>query len=378
LGVNAPHLPNVKEERPDEFPLSTQTIIHTGEKRMKTPQWTGLLILVLVVSFGCSQTEEPTAESVAESTDESSALEVAIDELSENLSVTEDPEKKAVLIREYLSQFPESEYTGEVLRAAIEPLVDELHRPEEAYDLFNEVMVQLTDPEIKLDAQKQLAVLHSKTGRLDELDALATAMEAEHDFQYTDYLDLMDTAVEAEAWELAIQQADASLALATPEAFRAQYDDISDEDVQRWGRRREAFSAAHKGWAQENLGQHEAALSTFADNADKTTYSFLGADDTPLRQNWGKSLIRQGEPERAMDVLEVEALYGSHEAKDAYKEAWVAAHGSEEGLEENLWSLRQEKSKALPQFALANYDGETIDTANFSGNVMLVVSWAPT
>ena len=79
-----------------------------------------------------------------------------------------------------------------------------------------------------------------------------------------------------------------------------------------------------------------------------------------------------------MHVLEVEALYGSHESKDAYKEAWVAAHGSEEGLEETLWSLRQEKSKALPQFALANYDGATIDTADFSGNVMLVVSWAPT
>ena len=323
--------------------------------------------MVLAVSFGCGQAEEEGAE-----------LEVAIDELAESLAATEDPEEKVALIRGYLTQFPESEYTGEVLRAAIEPLVEELERPNEAYDLFDEVMTQITDPETKLDTQKQLAILHSKTGQVDELHALAEAMVVEHEFKYTDYLDLMETAVEAEAWELAIQQADASLALATPEAFKAQYEDMSDEDAEKWGRRREAFSAAHKGWAQENLGQHEAALATFSDNAGKTTFSFLGVDDTPLHLNWGKSLNRQGEPEEAMEILAVEALYGSEEAKDAFVEAWIAAHGSEKGLEEHFWSLRQNNAKPLPQFALANYEGETIDTAEFAGNVILVAAWHPT
>lgn len=345
---------------------------------MKKRQWTGLLILLLAVSFGCSQVEEPAGESVAESKEDPSGVEVAIDLLDEAWDSTEDPEEKVALARDFLQKFPGSEYTDDVLGATIEPLIDELESADEAYALFEQSMAQVTDPGLKLDTQKQLAILHSKTGHVEDLHALAQAMVVEHEFQYTDYLDLMETAVEAEAWELAIQQADASLVLATPEAFKAQYEDMSDDDAQRWGRRREAYSAAHKGWAQENLGQHEVALRTFADNADKTTYSLLGVDDTPLHQNWGKSLIRQGEPEKAMDILEIEALYGSHEAADAYEEAWVAANGSEEGLEENLWLLRQENSKALPQFALANYEGETVDTADFSGDVMMVVSWSPT
>ena len=342
---------------------------------MKKRQWILLLAVVLALSFGCGKAEDTGADPEGNTV---SDLETAIDELSESLAVTEDPEEKVILIRAYLTRFPESEYSGEVLRAAIDPMVEELQRPEEAYALFEQTMAGITDPEIKLEAQKQLAVLHSKTGHLEELSTLASAMAQEHEFKYTDYLDLMETAVEAEAWELAIQQADASLALATPEAFKAQYEDMSDDEAQKWGRRREAFSAAHKGWAQENLGQHDAALSTFAENADKTTYSLLGVDDTPLHENWGKSLIRQGEPEKAMEILEIEALYGSPEAKDAYSEAWVAARGSEAGFEENFWSLRQEKSRPLPLFALANYDGETIDTADLTGDVMLVVAWSPT
>lgn len=344
---------------------------------MKTPHWSWLLILVLAVSFGCSSPEEPITESAALVEEPESEVDTAIDALDEAWDATDDPEEQVALARDFLERFPESAYTGYVLGAAIEPLVDELNRQDEAYALFAQTLAQITDPETKLEAQKQLAVLHSRTAHLDDLSTLATSMAEEHEFKYTDYLDLMETAVEAKAWELAIQQADASLALATPAAFKAQYEDMSDEEAQKWGRRREAYSAAHKGWAQENLGQHEAALATFADNADKTTYSLLGADDTSLHLNWGKSLTRQGEPQKALEILAVEAVYGSVEAKDAYGEAWVALHGSEEGLEENLWSLRQENAQALPQFALADYDGKTIDTADFSGDVMLVVSWSP-
>ena len=345
---------------------------------MKTPKWNWLLMLVLAVSLGCSQSDEPATESVAEATEEESELEKAIDQLAESLAATEASQEKVIMIGDFLTQYPESEYTGEVLRAAIEPLVDDLQRPEEAYELFHEVMVQLTDPETRFEAQKQLAILHSKTGRVGELHAVAEAMIAEHEFQYTDYLDLMEVAVESGAWNLAIQQADASLALANPEAFKAQYDDISDENAEKWGRRREAYSAAHKGWAQQNLGQQEDALATFAANADKTTFSLLGVDDTPLHINWGRSLMLQGEPELAMEKLEVEALYGPDEAKKFFAEAWVAFHGSNEGLEEHLWSLRERNAKPLPQFSLTNYDGQLVDTDSFADHVILVVSWSPT
>lgn len=348
---------------------------------MRTPYWSWLMALGLAVSFGCSQPQEPDAGSTTEQTgseEKKSEVDIALDALDEAWDDIEDDEEKVALARGFLEEYPGSQYTGDVLGAVLHPLVDELGREQEAYAIFEEAMAPITDSEVKLDAQKQLAVLHSKAGRLDDLSALAMAMAEEHEFKYTDYLDLMETGTEAEAWELVIQQADASMALATPEAFLAQYDDIDEEDAQKWGRRREAYSAAHKGWAQENLGMHAAALTTFSENADKTTFSFLGADDTPLHLNWGKTLIRQEEPAEALKVLEFESLYGSDDAKKAYEEAWIATREDIEGLEEHLWSIRQQNAKPLPQFALANYDGQQINTADFANHVILIVSWSPT
>ena len=90
------------------------------------------------------------------------------------------------------------------------------------------------------------------------------------------------------------------------------------------------------------------------------------------------SLTEQDWPEEAMAVLEAEALFGPEEARAAYAEAWAASRGSSEGLEEHLWDLRVERGKPLPGFALANYVGETIDSADFEGDVLLVAAWFPT
>ena len=79
-----------------------------------------------------------------------------------------------------------------------------------------------------------------------------------------------------------------------------------------------------------------------------------------------------------MDKLNAEALFGSKDAKETFAEAWSAAHGNEEGLEERLWTLRQEYSKPLPQFALPNYEGETFESTEFIGDVMLIAAWNPT
>ena len=342
---------------------------------------TWLVALVLLISVGCGQVQEQATESAVDQPEqdaELSEVDIAYEEAADAYEATEDPAERVAIAKDFLSRFPDTEKTDNALARAMYPLIEDLEKPDEAYALFEEYLPQITAPEVKFEARQNLAVLHSMTGNREALSSLAKTMAAEHDFQYTDHLDLMEAAVEAEAWDLAIQQADASLALATPEAFKAQYDDISDEDAQRWGRRREAFSAAHKGWAQENLGHHEAALDTFASNAEKTTYSFLGIDDTPLHIYWGKSLILQGRFEQAMEKLEVEALYGPKEAKEAFIEAWAALHGSDEGLEEHFWSLRQKNAKPLPQFTLANYDGDTIDTADFVGDVLLVAAWNPT
>ena len=338
-----------------------------------------LIWTIPMILGGCGGGPDTVAggeNDVAEET--RSALEIETDAFWDALEASENSEEQVALAREFLDEHPGSEHTGDVLSSLIGSLVDELGREDEAYEIFTEALARVSDPEARFEAQKQMAVLHAKTGRIEELGALALALEEEYELEFTDYLEFMETAIEAEAWELAIQQSDASLVLANADAFRAQWPDIEAEDAEAWGRRREAFSAAHKGWALENLGFHEEALQTFADNADKTTFSFLGVDDTPLHLRWGMSLVRQGRPEEAMELLAREALYGTAEAREAFAEAWALGRGSVAGLEEHLWSLRQSLAVQLPRFALTDYEGRTVDTADFAGKVILVAAWFPT
>ena len=180
------------------------------------------------------------------------------------------------------------------------------------------------------------------------------------------------------AWALAIDQADASLALATPEAYQTQYPEMTGEESEKGGRRRVALSSAYKGWAQANLGRAEEAVATFAEAAPNTSYSFLGADDTPLHLYWGKTLLLQGDAEGALEKLTVEAIHGDAEAGGVFRRAWIAANGSEAGLEERLWALREEKARPLPEFSLPDYDGNSLKSTGFAGDVMVVVAWQPT
>jgi hypothetical protein len=343
--------------------------------------WMWLLCIALLATWGCGKTEQPAADT---STGDDAAMEELseVDQAAEETwaiwEETEDPEVKVGLARDFLERYPDSDHTGDFLGSAVYHFTESLDRPDEAYDLVTGTLTQVEDPDTRLETQMQLAVLHSKTERLEELSELASSMAEEHDFQFTDHLELMELATEAGAWNLVIEQAEDGMAFATPEAFKAQWPDLSDEYAERAGQRRNAYCKAYQGWAQENLGQHEAALASFSSGVDDTSYSLLGVDETPLHLYWGKTLLLQGEPDVAMDKLNAEALFGSKEAKETFAEAWSASHGSEEGLEERLWALRQEYSKPLPQFALPNYEGKTFESTEFIGDVMLIAAWNPT
>jgi hypothetical protein len=78
-----------------------------------------------------------------------------------------------------------------------------------------------------------------------------------------------------------------------------------------------------------------------------------------------------------MEKLQVEAIYGTDEARELYRECWVTFHGSEDGLEEHLWELRQQRARRLPEFSLPDYQGESVNTAQFAGKVLIVAAWNP-
>lgn len=340
-----------------------------------------LLCIALLATWGCGKSESPPSDSPTvtdAATEELSEVDQAAEETWAIWEETEDPDVKVGLAHDFLARYPDSDHTGDFLGSAVYHYTESLDRPDEAYELVTGTLAQVEDPDARLEIQMQLAVLHSKTGRLEELSALADEMAEEHDFQFTDHLELMELATEAGAWSLAIEQAEAGLAFATPEAFKAQWPDYDDVYAARAGRRRTAYCKAYQGWAEANLGQFEAALASFTTGVENTSYSLLGVDETPLHLYWGQTLTLMGEPEDAMNRLGVEALFGSKEAKQAYTDAWVAAHGTGKGLEERLWALRQEHAKPLPQFSLPNYEGETFESTEHIGDVMLIAAWNPT
>ena len=343
--------------------------------------WSWLLSVVLLSMWGCGNSDPLPGDTITaadEVEEELSEVDEAAEETWAIWEETEDPKAKVGLARDYLARYPDSEHTGDFLGSAVYHLTESLDRPDEAYELVEATLAKVEDADIRLEAQMQLAVLHSKTGRLEELGTLADEMAEEHDFQFTDHLELMELATEAGAWTLAIEQAEAGLAFATPEAFKSQWPDYGDEYAARAGRRRTAYCKAYRGWAEANLGQYDAALASFTSGLEDTSYSLLGVDETPLHLYWGQTLTLMGEPADAMERLSVEALFGSKEARQAYAEAWIAAHGSEEGLEDRFWALRLAHAKPLPPFELPNYEGETFASTEHIGDVLLIAAWNPT
>ncbi|MGB3563298.1 MAG: hypothetical protein WBC09_09620 [Thermoanaerobaculia bacterium] len=347
---------------------------------MKPTGWLLMVCVVVMVAGGCSRRTGEVTKATAEGSEQDlSAVEKAAEEADKAIDATENPEEKLAIALDFLDRYPVSEDTGTgFLDSAVYWLVEDLDRPEEAYELVEGILSQVEDPDTKLEVQMNLAILHSKTGRTAELEELALVMAREHDFQYTDYYQVMEMATRAEAWELAVDQAEASLAFATPEAYQSQYPDMTAEESEQGGHRRVALSSAYKGWAQANLGRAEEAVATFAAAAPSTSYSFLGADDTPLHLYWGKTLLLQGDAKGALEKLEVEAIHGDAEAGEVFRQAWIAANGGEAGLEERLWTLREEKAKPLPEFTLTDYDGNSLRSSGFAGDVMVVVAWHPT
>jgi len=219
---------------------------------MTRQTWTWLLCVALVTTWGCGKADRPgdNGSTAAEATDEElSEVDQAAEETWEIWEETEDPEVKIRLARDFLERYPDSDHTGDFLGSAVYHFTESLDRPDEAYELVEATLSKVEDADTRLDAQMQLAVLHSKTERLEELSTLANTMAEEHSFQFTDHLRLMELGTEAGAWNLVVEQAEAGLAFASTQAFKAQWPDESDEYAARAGQRRSVYCMAYKGWA---------------------------------------------------------------------------------------------------------------------------------
>jgi hypothetical protein len=59
------------------------------------------------------------------------------------------------------------------------------------------------------------------------------------------------------------------------------------------------------------------------------------------------------------------------------RRAYTELNGNDDGLEEYLWSTRNQLARKVDDFALPTYDGEVISLSGLAGKVVLLNFWSP-
>lgn len=337
--------------------------------------WTPLALLLLLAP-GCAPA--PTVENATLSVSEEVDFEAHIAEASAAYGEAQSFDEKLSVFRGFLEVHGVNETVAGFLHDVAWDAT-KADRADDADALINDVVAATDDPKLQLKAEAARIGLYARDDRAEELAALAARLENNHELRFFERYELMNAADETGAWELMLDQAEKSKALANAAAFKADYPKFSDADAARKGETRIAYVNAFKGWALANLGRTEEAYATFEAALPHTHFNVLGVDDTPLHRFWGRTLLLDGRAEEAMEKLAVEAIYSpKKEALEAYKEAYSACHEDGSGFHEHLLDVRRRHGKSLDDFTLANYEGEPVSTSSFQGDVLLLAFWFPT
>jgi len=345
--------------------------------------FSALLVLLLALA-GCGQqgAEAPQTETAADASTESAeepkneAWETMIAEIR---AVETDGEKVPIL-KTFVLENPNNEQAAYALSGVFYYLGEDPAAREEALTFSKEALALVTDADVRREMQLELIGLHAVMGDTGSLKKTAEALAAARPLDYAEHDRITGAALEAKAWDLAAEHAEASVGMATTEAYRADHPDrtFTDEEVAVAVGRRQTTALTHKGWALANLGQVDEALAAFAMGGGNVPRNYVGIPEIPLYSYWGRTLAEAGRHEKAMEKLAVDAVLGNdEEALDALHGAYVALNG-EAGFEDYLHRTREGLAKTIDDFTLNNYQGEPLTLSSLKGQVTLLNFWFPT
>lgn len=332
-----------------------------------------LLTLVVLVGLaaGCAKVEEGP-----------DPAEVAYDALKEAWNEAETPQAKVALATDYLARFPDTKHSGRMASLIVYYQGHELEDPQGAWDVVSVAMAQIEDPEQRFEAGLGALGLADSVDVPLDIATLANDLGAVRPLTFDEHEQVAEMALDIEEWTIADEHSLGALELATPEQVRADSPDreFTDEQVAERVRRRQASSLTNDGWALYNLGDAELAMNRFAAADEIGSVTFLGVPNTPLYQYWGRAALADGDLDRAIDLLSVEALFGEEPtaAKPYLLEAYAAKNGGEDGFEEFLWSTRNRIARPAVDFELLDYEGNPRKLSETSGKVTLLAFWFPT
>ena len=332
----------------------------------------GLLIL-LSLMLGCSK-EAPV--------DAVDPVDQAWTEFRDAYGELESTEEKLPLIQAFMREHPDTDYAGMLAGAIAYYQGDEMEDPEGAYALLGETLAKNTDPDTRYQIGMAMFPLAMEIGEAMDLGAVAEELAATRELDFGEMIEIADTAVDHDQWEIGAKYAEAAMTQATPEAFLADYpdDDYTVEEAGVKADKRKAMSLTNLGWAQWNLGQTDEAMATFEEAVPLKSVNYVGAADTPLDYYRGRVMLASGDAAAALELLAPGAIMGSDkQAMAVLREAYVADKGSDEAFEEWLWSQREGLARAVDGFTLADYEGTAHDfSALADGKVTLLAFWFPT
>lgn len=332
--------------------------------------WIGVALLGAVMALAACGSEGPL---------------LSADEAYERAETAYDAatttEAKVAIAKDYLVKYPSSEHAVDAAEALAADLGDELGDPAQAAELIGAAAAKAEDPEVAFDLGVLAAKQAIEAGLEPDVEALATALASARPLSYSDHLDIVELALEAEAWELVLEHGDDALAVATPEAFRADYPDEEFDDgyVERAANRRRTMVLPYVAWAQFRTGRVDEAEATFAEADQITGRSFVGVPPTDLDLYRGRMALERGEHERALEILAAEAVMGGTEAAmEPFRRAYLALGRDEADFDEHLWQARNELAKPAVDFTLPTYDGGSVSLSDFNGQVVMLAFWFPT
>ncbi len=312
-----------------------------------------LLTLVVLVGLatGCAKVEEGR-----------DPAEVAYDALKSAWNEAESPEAKVALASDYLARFPDTEHSGRMASSIVYYQGYELQDPQGAWDIVSVAMARIEDPEQRFEAGLGALGLADSIEVPLDLATLANDLGAVRPLTYDEHEQVAERALEIEEWTVANEHSQGALELATPEQLRADYPDreFTDDQVAERVLRRQASSLTKDGWALYNLGDTELSMNRFTAADEIGSVTYLGVPNTPLYRYWGRAALAEGDLDRAIDLLSVEALFGEDPtaARPYLLEAYVAKNGSEDGFDEFLWSTRNRIARTCRRFRAARLRGQ--------------------
>lgn len=333
-------------------------------------RWNRLAVpLALLLAIGaCTQQPDTSADD-------------AFAAFQEAYAALETPEEKSQAIGDFLRSYPSHERSADFLGAYAYFQGEKLDDTQAVYELATATLGQVTDPELKFDVGIETAKAAHTVGADFDLSAIITPLAETRDLTFGEHLDIMRTSIDTETWNLVVQHADQASPLATAEQFRTDYPDrdYTDEEIVERGNNRQALVRTYRGWGLYNQDQVEDGTADLEAACEMTGRTYVGVPENDSCRYLAEIALAGEDTDRAIELaLPYATMGGDEDALAMVTKAHSIKTGSDEGLEEFLWTSRIAQAKTVDGFSATDYAGETFELDSLQDKVVLLAFWFPT